>query len=84
MDLNYILLSRNRVRKQEKIYLYEAVKVFLHADSKKIKMSCGGRVSVSDMAHLILCRYYLRRGKVMDFLKEKELLKINYLDKAIA
>ena len=73
IDLNDVLIARNRTRVQHKVYLYEAMINML----KKY-----GSVSDSIMA---ICACYLERsGCDVSFLKERDRLKMKEMHRAIS
>jgi hypothetical protein len=70
-----ILLARNRVKKQHKVYLYEA-------EIGMLDGMAGG--SVSENVHAIVASFLRRIGKQMDYLKEEDIKQINNIRRAIA
>lgn len=84
MDAESILICRNRNRKQHIMYVYEAVEFHLKNVGDFLSKKFGGRSSISDANNIIVCWFFWKLGKVMPYLKEKELLKIKELDKYIS
>jgi hypothetical protein len=74
-----IYLARNRNKKQKIIYLYEAEINML----KEIANKTSGRKSVSKIIHAIISEYLIKNGKIMNFLKDKDINEIKELDKYI-
>lgn len=73
-DHENILIARNRVRIQHKIYLYEA-------EINMLNGFAGG--TVSDNVHAIIASFLKRIGKKMDFLKERDISRIKEIRRAI-
>lgn len=73
-DHDKILLARNRTRKQHKVYLYEA-------EINMLDGLAGG--TVSDNAHAIIASFLSKIGKQMNFLKYRDINRINALHMAI-
>ena len=69
-----ILMARNRVKKQHKVYLYEA-------EINMLDGLAGG--SVSENVHAIIASFLRKTGHVMDFLKETDTMQINRIRRAI-
>lgn len=69
-----ILLARNRVRRQHKIYLYEA-------EINMLKGFTDG--TISDNVHAIVAAFLSRIGRDMSFLKERDLSRIKEIRRAI-
>lgn len=76
METDYvgILLARNRVRRQHKIYLYEA-------EINMLDGFAGG--TVSENVHAIVAAFLKRIGKKLDFLKPCDIAQINEIRRAI-
>jgi hypothetical protein len=73
-DHTAIKMARNRVRIQHKVYLYEA-------EINMLDGFAGG--TVSDNTHAIVASFLRKTGKKMDFLKKRDLNRINELHRAI-
>jgi hypothetical protein len=73
-DHTAIKMARNRVRIQHKVYLYEAEINILYGFA-------GG--TVSDNVHAIVASFLRKIGKKMDFLKERDINRINEIRRAI-
>lgn len=76
-----IWLLRNSHRKETRIYLSEAIRGYLKNTSKYLKKECGNKISMSDAAFIILCRFFRDCGKDVSFLNEHYRLKLKALDR---
>jgi len=74
VNCSEILMARNRTRKQHKVYLYEA-------EISMLNGFAGG--TVSDNVHAIVASFLNKIGKKMDFLKERDINRINEIRRAI-
>ena len=73
-DCSKILMARNRVRVQHKIYLYDA-------EINMLRGLSGG--TVSENVHAIVAAFLARIGKQLDFLKPCDINQINEIRRAI-